>query len=53
MNFIFDGADAGLAELNAALVRAQVGVVLVEEAQTSLHELYLKIAERSTNAGPA
>ena len=37
----------------AHLVRAQVGVVLVEEAQTSLHELYLKIAERSTNAGPA
>lgn len=53
LNFIFDGADAGLAELNAALVQAQVGVVLVEEAQTSLHELYLKIAERSTNAGPA
>ena len=52
-SFVFEGTDAELADLNAALVRAQVGLVLVEEARTGLHELYFKISERSGNAGAA
>ncbi len=51
VQFSFDGTDNGLAELNAALVGAGVGVSLLEEGKTSLHELYFAIAERDADAG--
>ena len=53
IRFGFDGSDAELAELNAALVRAGAGVALMEETRTSLHELYFAITERNEHAGPA
>ena len=53
VRFDFDGTDGDLAELNAALVGAGVGVSLLEESKTSLHELYFAIAERNTDAAPS
>lgn len=53
VTFFFDGDDGALAELNAALVRENVGVALFEERKTTLHELYLAIAESTDNALPA
>ena len=35
-----------LAEINASLVAAGVGLALAEEVRTSLHEVYFAIAER-------
>ncbi|MFW6061691.1 MAG: ABC transporter ATP-binding protein [Planctomycetota bacterium] len=48
--FQFDGEDAGLAEINAGLVRAGVGVSLLSEARADLHEIYYAIAERQADA---
>jgi ABC-2 type transport system ATP-binding protein len=53
LSFLFDGGDAELAALNAALVAAGAGVALVEEERTSLHELYFTIAERNQHAASA
>ena len=50
VGFAFDGDDAALAELTRSLVTGGVGVALMEEAETTLHELYLAIAERTPNA---
>jgi hypothetical protein len=46
VSFRFDGGNEELAEINAALVAAGVGVALAEEVRTSLHEVYFAIAER-------
>ena len=48
--FLFDGRDADLSRLNAALVGAGVGVALIEETRTGLQELYLAITEREGHA---
>ena len=50
VRFAFDGVDADLAALTKALVTQGVGVALIEETETTLHELYLAIAERTPNA---
>jgi len=50
VEFVFDGDDRKLAELNTSLVHAGVSVALLEESKTSLHELYFTIAGRSDNA---
>ncbi|MGA2266395.1 MAG: ABC transporter ATP-binding protein [Phycisphaerae bacterium] len=50
VRFLFDGADADLSRLNAALVGAGVGVALIEETRTGLQELYLAITERQGHA---
>jgi len=50
VQFLFDGEDAALAELNASLMRAGVAVALTEESRTSLHEVYFAIAQRSEHA---
>ncbi len=46
VSFRFDGANEELAEINAALVAAGVGLALAEEVRTSLQEVYFAIAER-------
>lgn len=51
VRFAFDGDDRALAELNAALVSAGVGVALLEQAKTTLHEVYFAIAEGRHGAG--
>jgi ABC-2 type transport system ATP-binding protein len=53
LNFQFDGTNADLARLNADLIRASVGVALMEESRSSLHEVYFAIAERDNNAPSA
>ena len=50
IQFLFEGDNDQLAELNASLVRAEVGVALLEATKTSLHDLYFAIAERSDDA---
>ena len=46
----FDGDDSELAKLNASLVQANLGVVLIEEDKKSLHELYYSVVERTEDA---
>ena len=53
LGFFFEGSQDALAGLNAALVRAKVGVALLEEKKTNLHDIYFKIAERNRDAGTA
>ena len=50
LRFLFDGDDAALAALNAELVGRGAGVALMEEAKTTLHEVYFAIAERGNDA---
>jgi len=53
LEFAFDGDDDALADLNARLVTAGVGVARLEEGRASLHELYFAITERNTHAATA
>jgi ABC-2 type transport system ATP-binding protein len=50
VHLVLEATDAELAQLNAALVAAGVGVALVEETRTGLMELYLAITERGGDA---
>lgn len=50
VRFSFDGDDHALAQLNARLVSEGAAIARLEEIQTDLNELYLKIAERSEHA---
>ena len=53
VRFMFEGRDPDLAKLNASLVAAGVGVALLTEGKTTLHELYFAITERSPVAPPS
>jgi ABC-2 type transport system ATP-binding protein len=53
IRFAFTGGDAALAELNANLLRAGVGVALLEETRATLQEAYFAIAERNGHAPSA
>jgi ABC-2 type transport system ATP-binding protein len=50
VRLLLEATDADLAQLNAALVAAGVGVALIEETRTGLTELYLAITEKEGNA---
>ncbi len=50
VQFLFEGDNHKLAKLNASLVSANVGVSLMEEGKTSLHELHFAIMERGDDA---
>jgi ABC-2 type transport system ATP-binding protein len=50
VRLLLEATDTDLAQLNAALVAAGVGVALIEETRTGLTELYLAITERQGDA---